>query len=182
MTPPKAFIARCSSPACSCAAAIRSSSFIWSASIWAGGTTMPMSMEIRSAILEKSGIRDDQLLTHMGHTHSGPITNLQNLERQGGHLIPPYREKIVEGAVAVINESKANAQPAVASWADGPLQPGAQPRPGAGQRDLPLQRQSRWPQRRHGAGGPRHRHARARSSPPWSTMPAIRCRWAAATS
>jgi hypothetical protein len=34
---------------------------------------------IRKAILEKSGIRDDQLLTHMGHTHSGPITNLQNL-------------------------------------------------------------------------------------------------------
>ena len=74
---------------------------------------------IRQAILEKSGIRDDQLLTHMGHTHSGPITNLQNLERQGGHLIPPYREKIVEGAVEVIRQSKAKAQPAVASWATG---------------------------------------------------------------
>ena len=69
--------------------------------------------------MEKSGIRDDQLLTHMGHTHSGPITNLQNLDRQGGHLIPPYRDKIVEGAVAAITASKANAQPAVASWADG---------------------------------------------------------------
>ena len=31
-----------------------------------------MSAEIRKAILEKSGIRDDQLITHMGHTHSGP--------------------------------------------------------------------------------------------------------------
>ncbi|MEO8300929.1 MAG: hypothetical protein ABI608_04000 [Rhizomicrobium sp.] len=75
--------------------------------------------EIRKAILEKSGIRDDQLLTHMGHTHSGPITNLQNLERQGGDLIPGYRDKIVAGAVAALVGAKANAQPAVASWAEG---------------------------------------------------------------
>jgi hypothetical protein len=75
--------------------------------------------EIRDRILEKSGIRDDQLVTHMGHTHSGPASNLQNVERQGGHLIPAYREKIVEAAVAAIKGSKANAQPAVASWAQG---------------------------------------------------------------
>jgi hypothetical protein len=76
-------------------------------------------MEIRKAILEKSGIRDDQLITHMGHTHSGPITNLQNLNRKGGDLIPAYREKIVDGAVAALAGAKANAQPAVASWAEG---------------------------------------------------------------
>jgi hypothetical protein len=80
---------------------------------------MAHELEIRKAIIEQSGIRDDQLLTHMGHTHSGPITNLQNLGRPGGHLIQPYREKIVEGAVAVIKQSKANAQPAVLSWAEG---------------------------------------------------------------
>jgi len=76
-------------------------------------------LEIRKRILEKSGLRDDQLLTHMGHTHSGPITNLQNLERQGGNLIPDYRDKIVDGAVAALLGAKANAQPAVASWAEG---------------------------------------------------------------
>ncbi len=76
-------------------------------------------LEIRSAILEKSGIRDDQLITHMGHTHSGPITNLQNLNRKGGDLIPAYRDKIVEGAVAALAGAKANVQPAVASWAEG---------------------------------------------------------------
>jgi len=75
--------------------------------------------EIRKAILERSGIADDQLLTHMGHTHSGPITNLQNLERQGGELIPGYRDKIVDGAVAALSGAKANAQSAVASWAQG---------------------------------------------------------------
>jgi len=75
--------------------------------------------EIRKAILEKSGVPDDRLITHMGHTHSGPITNLQNLNRQGGDLIPAYREKIVEGAVAALAGAKANAQPAVMSWAEG---------------------------------------------------------------
>jgi hypothetical protein len=75
--------------------------------------------EIRDRILEKSGIRNDQLITHMGHTHSGPITNLQNLNRKGGDLIPAYRDKIVEGAVAALVGAKANAQPAVACWAEG---------------------------------------------------------------
>ena len=76
-------------------------------------------LEIRKAILEKSGIRDNQLVTHMGHTHSGPASNLQNVGRQGGDLIPAYREKIVEGAVAALLGSKANARAAVASWAQG---------------------------------------------------------------
>jgi hypothetical protein len=75
--------------------------------------------EIRKAILEKSGIADARLITHMGHTHSGPITNLQNLNRKGGDLIPAYRDKIVEGAVAALTGAKANVQPAVASWAEG---------------------------------------------------------------
>jgi len=75
--------------------------------------------EIRKAILEKSGIRNDQLVTHMGHTHSGPASNLQNVEREGGGLIPGYRDKIVEGAVAALAGARANAQPAVLSWAEG---------------------------------------------------------------
>jgi len=75
--------------------------------------------EIRKVILEKSGLRDDQLITHMGHTHSGPASNLQNVEREGGNLIPAYRDKIVEGAVAALKGAKANVQPAVMSWAEG---------------------------------------------------------------
>jgi hypothetical protein len=76
-------------------------------------------LEIRKAILERSGIHDDQLITHMGHTHSGPASNLQNVGRRGGELIPGYRDKIVEGAVAALTGAKANVQPAVASWAEG---------------------------------------------------------------
>ena len=75
--------------------------------------------EIRKVILEKSGLRHDQLITHMGHTHSGPASNLQNVEREGGNLIPAYRDKIVEGAVAALKGAKANVQTAVMSWAEG---------------------------------------------------------------
>ena len=76
-------------------------------------------MEIRVQILERAGIRNDQLITHMGHTHSGPASNLQNVGREGGHLIPPYREKIVQACVDAIKGAKANVQPAVASWTTG---------------------------------------------------------------
>jgi hypothetical protein len=75
--------------------------------------------QMRAAILAKSGAADAQLLIHMGHTHSGPASNLQNVERKGGHLIPAYREKIVEGAVAAILGAKANVRPAVATWGEG---------------------------------------------------------------
>jgi hypothetical protein len=75
--------------------------------------------EIRNAILEKSGIRDDQLIVHMGHTHSGPATNLQNVDREGGHLIPPYREKLIAGAVDAIASARAGLQPAVVSFGTG---------------------------------------------------------------
>lgn len=75
--------------------------------------------EIRTRIVEAAGIRDDQLIVHMGHTHSGPASNLQNVERQGGHLIMPYRDKVVQGCADAITGARANARPAVASWASG---------------------------------------------------------------
>jgi hypothetical protein len=75
--------------------------------------------QMRAAMLSRAGIRDEQLIVHMGHTHSGPASNLQNVERQGGHFIPAYRDKIAEGAAAAIKGAKANAQQAVISWAEG---------------------------------------------------------------
>ena len=75
--------------------------------------------QIRARILEGTGIRDDQLIVHMGHTHSGPASNLQNVDREGGHLIVPYRDKVVAACIEVIVGAKAGARPAVASWAYG---------------------------------------------------------------
>jgi hypothetical protein len=75
--------------------------------------------EIRDAILKAAGIRDDQLIVHMGHTHSGPITNLQNVDRAGGHLIPAYREHVIAAAAQAIRDAKANVQPATVTWGTG---------------------------------------------------------------
>src|SRR6218665_1064846 len=75
--------------------------------------------EIRSAILKQAGIREDQLIIHMGHTHSGPITNLQNVDREGGHFIPEYREKVIAVAARPIKDAKAAVQPPIASWGTG---------------------------------------------------------------
>ena len=75
--------------------------------------------QIRSRILEGSGIRDDQLIVHLGHSHSGPASNLQNVDRPGGDLILPYRDKVVAGCIEAIVGAKAGARPAVASWAYG---------------------------------------------------------------
>jgi hypothetical protein len=65
--------------------------------------------EIREKILAASGISDAQLIVHMGHTHSGPASNLQNVGR----------EKVVAGAAAAISGAQANAKTAVASWSSG---------------------------------------------------------------
>ncbi|OJT95799.1 MAG: hypothetical protein BGN82_09775, partial [Alphaproteobacteria bacterium 65-7] len=59
------------------------------------------------------------LIVHMGHTHSGPITNLQNVDRAGGHLIPAYREHVIAAAAQAIGDAKANLQPATVTWSTG---------------------------------------------------------------
>lgn len=75
--------------------------------------------QMRAAILEQSGIQDRDLIIHMGHTHSGPASNLQNLDRKGGNLIPAYRQKVAQGAAQAITQAKATAQTAVATWSQG---------------------------------------------------------------
>jgi hypothetical protein len=75
--------------------------------------------QIRSRILEGAAIRDEQLIVHLGHTHSGPASNLQSVERKGGDLIVPYRDKVVAGCVQAIKDARSGARPAVASWAYG---------------------------------------------------------------
>ena len=57
--------------------------------------------EIRARILAGSGIRDDQLVTHMGHTHSGPASNLQNLERE----LAPVNEALTDSILLAGSEA-----------------------------------------------------------------------------
>lgn len=73
-------------------------------------------LEMRASILRAADIEEDQLIIHMGHTHSAPATNLQNVDRPGGQLIPAYRAQMERTAARVIGEARTNAQPAVVSW------------------------------------------------------------------
>ena len=75
--------------------------------------------EIRSEILAKSGLSEDQLVLHLSHTHSAPRTDLRNADEPGGDLILPWRKKIAEGAAGAIEEARNNAQPSSVTWATG---------------------------------------------------------------
>lgn len=75
--------------------------------------------EIRSEILAKSGVSENQLVLHLSHTHSAPRTDLGNAEQPGGDLILPWREKIAEGAVGAIEEARNNLQQSTMTWTTG---------------------------------------------------------------
>jgi len=116
------------------AAAHHSWNCICSASIWLVYDNAH-ELEIRKAILEKSGIRDDQLVTHMGHTFR-PRFEPAECRAPGRGLIPAYREKIVEGAVAAIKAQKRMCSRRCV-LGGGTCDLARQPRSGAGQRDFP---------------------------------------------
>ncbi len=75
--------------------------------------------EIRSQILEKSGLAEHQLILHLSHTHSAPRSDLQNAGKPGGDLIQPWRDKIVAGAASAIEEAQTSARKSVVTWAYG---------------------------------------------------------------
>ncbi len=75
--------------------------------------------EIRSQILDKSGLAENQLILHLSHTHSAPRSDLQNAGKPGGNLIQPWRDKIVTGAASAIEEAQNSAQKSVVTWAYG---------------------------------------------------------------
>ncbi len=76
-------------------------------------------LELRSAILEKSGLREDELMLHLSHTHSAPRTAPEFVNRPGGHLIPAYRAQIKEICVDLIARARADLRPATLTWRAG---------------------------------------------------------------
>src|ERR1700722_9885083 len=76
-------------------------------------------LELRSAILEGSGLREHELMFHPSHTHSAPRTALEFVNRPGGHLIPPYRKQIVSPCLDLISRARASLRPATLTWRAG---------------------------------------------------------------
>ncbi len=76
-------------------------------------------LELRTAILEGSGLLEHELMLHPSHTHSAPRTALEFVNRPGGHLIPQYRAEIKAACIDLIARARRNLEPATLTWREG---------------------------------------------------------------
>jgi hypothetical protein len=76
-------------------------------------------LELRSAILEGSGLGEHELMFHPSHTHSAPRTALEFVNRPGGHLIPQYRAQIKATCISLIAAARQRLEPATLTWRAG---------------------------------------------------------------
>lgn len=76
-------------------------------------------MELRSAILASAGLREDQVILHVSHSHAAPPTLPELADRPGGQLIAPYRAQIMKTCVRIVSAARSKAQPATLSWGTG---------------------------------------------------------------
>ncbi|HEV7614092.1 MAG TPA: neutral/alkaline non-lysosomal ceramidase N-terminal domain-containing protein [Steroidobacteraceae bacterium] len=76
-------------------------------------------LELRTTILEGSGLSEHELMLHPSHTHSAPRTALDFVNRPGGHLIPQYRAQIKATCIDLIAKARENLAPATLTWRAG---------------------------------------------------------------
>jgi hypothetical protein len=76
-------------------------------------------LELRTAILEGSGLRDQELMMHPSHTHSAPLTAVEFINRPGGHLIPEYRALIKTTCISLIAQARHSMVAGTLTWRAG---------------------------------------------------------------
>ena len=74
---------------------------------------------IRAIILERLGLKPEQLILHPSHSHSTPFLLSSQSDRPGGHLIAPYLATIPPACCELIAAARAQARPAILTWAYG---------------------------------------------------------------
>ena len=74
---------------------------------------------IRLPLEAEFGTAPGALILHVTHSHGAPFTDPARSSAPGGHLIIPYREKILTACRQVMAGSRAAAKPATLSWATG---------------------------------------------------------------
>src|SRR3984957_1842069 len=75
--------------------------------------------KIRSAILQRLSLRPDQLILHPSHSHSTPFFLSRQVNKPGGHLIPPYLAALPEVCCELIAAARAAARDSILTWAYG---------------------------------------------------------------
>lgn len=58
-------------------------------------------------------------LLHLSHSHGAPFTDPARASAPGGHLIRPYREKLLSACRHAVGQAIATMSPATLSWAQG---------------------------------------------------------------
>ena len=76
-------------------------------------------LEIRQAILERSGLREHQVILHVSHSHAAPPTLSEFADRPGGHLIRIYREQIKSVCANLLSKARAHTTASTLSWSVG---------------------------------------------------------------
>jgi hypothetical protein len=76
-------------------------------------------IELRTAILEATGLQQQQLMFHPSHTHSAPRTAPEFADRPGGHLIAPYRAQLIATCTELVANARSRLRPATLTWRAG---------------------------------------------------------------
>lgn len=71
---------------------------------------------LRTAILTACGLKEEQLLFCLSHTHAGPSICTNDKDQNGGELIIPYLEFLKKTAIESINNAKENLIDGFLSW------------------------------------------------------------------
>jgi hypothetical protein len=74
---------------------------------------------LRAALLEATGLQQEQLLLHVSHTHAAPSTCLDLADRPGGHLIAQFRAQIQQTCIQLLSAARTGAAAATLSWGAG---------------------------------------------------------------
>lgn len=85
---------------------------------------------IRTRVLAALGIDEDRLLLHCVHTHAGPSVDTDEAGLDGGELIAPYVESLIDGIIQACRAARDAAVDCTITWGYGHCDL-------AGNRDLP---------------------------------------------
>ena len=80
---------------------------------------LPDERELRTTILDRTGLEDEALLINLSHTHAGANVNSQLTDKPGGDLIRPYIEHLTEQIGAAIVDAQAALTRSWVTWGTG---------------------------------------------------------------
>jgi len=84
-----------------------------------GGLRPSADASIRGRILSGLGIEEDNLLLHCIHTHAGPCCSPDEVDLEGGEMVPAFLEMIVERVTDMCRRAERSAVEASLTWAYG---------------------------------------------------------------